>query len=74
MRNKKPLSRSSQVIAFLKAETLVDEKAVAAKKVRTSAPKKSKAKTSAPKKSKAAKKKVAFQSHQFQPRQACFGF
>ena len=63
MRNKRSLSRSAQVIAFLKSQALVDEQAVAAKKTSSAATKKSKAKPAATKKRKTIKKKVAFQSH-----------
>jgi len=63
MRNKKPLSRSAQVIAFLTSQALEDEKPLVAKKARSTAPKKSTAKSTGSQKSKAIKKKVAFQSH-----------
>jgi hypothetical protein len=64
LRNKKPLSRSAQVIAFLKSQALVDEHAVTGEKTSSAATKKSKAKSAASKKRKTIKKKVAFQSHQ----------
>ena len=64
MRIKKSLSRSAQVIAFLKSQALVDEQTVTAKKTSSAPTKKSKAKPAATKKRKAIKKKVAFQSHQ----------
>jgi hypothetical protein len=63
MRNNQPLSRSAQVIAFLKSQALVDEQTVTAKKTSSAATKKSKAKPAASKKRKTIKKKVAFQSH-----------
>ena len=63
MRNNQPLSRSAQVIAFLKSQALVDEQTVTAKKTSSAATKKSKAKPAATKKRKTIKKKVAFQSH-----------
>ena len=63
MRNKKPLSRSAQVIAFLRSQALVDEQAVTGEKTSSAATKKSKAKPAATKTRKTIKKKVAFQSH-----------
>jgi hypothetical protein len=64
MRNKKPLSRSAQVIAFLRSQALVDEQAVTGEKTSLPVSKKSKAQSAASKKRKTIKKKVAFQSHQ----------
>jgi hypothetical protein len=63
LRNKKPLSRSAQVIAFLRSQALVDEQAVTGEKTSSPVSKKSKAKPAATKKRKTIKKKVAFQSH-----------
>jgi hypothetical protein len=63
MKNKKPLTRSGLVIAFLKSQALEDEQPLVAIKTRSSAMKKSKAKPAATKKRKTIKKKVAFQSH-----------
>ena len=63
MRNKKPLSRSAQVIAFLRSQALVDEQAVIGEKTSSPVSRKSKAKSAATKKRKTIKKKVAFQSH-----------
>ena len=42
MRNKKSLTRSAQVIAFLKSQALEDEHSLVAKNERSTAPKKSK--------------------------------
>jgi hypothetical protein len=50
MRNKKPLSRSAQVIAFLRSQAQVDEQAFVTKQTRSSAMKKSTAKNKSNKK------------------------
>jgi hypothetical protein len=44
MRNRKPLTKSAQVIAFLNSRALEDEQPLVAKNGRSTVPKKSKAK------------------------------
>jgi hypothetical protein len=56
MRNNLPLSRSAQVITFLKSQALVDEQTVTSKKTSSAASKKSKAKPAASKKRKTIKR------------------